>query len=75
MSPWPVIVIIRTWVDLFEGRSDRDGEAKKAPHLHRRPEQSVQQLVAGVHEHRHDLTAVADELKRSHRSRPVQPIL
>ena len=34
-------------VDLCEGRSDRDGEAQKAQHLHRRPEQLVKRLAAG----------------------------
>ena len=49
-------------VDLREGRSDRDGEAQKAPHLHGRVEQSVQRLAVGVLEHQHDPAAVADEL-------------
>jgi hypothetical protein len=74
-SPWPVIMIIGTWVDLFEGRSDRDGDAQKAPYIHRRPEQSFQRLVAGVLKQRHDSTAFAGELKRSYRPRPVQLIL
>jgi hypothetical protein len=60
-------------VDLCERRSDRDGEAQKAPHLHGHPEQSVQRLAVGVLEHQHGPTALADELERSHRPRPARP--
>jgi hypothetical protein len=56
-------------------RSDRDGEAQKAPHLHGHSEQSVQRLAAGVLEHQHGPTAFPDELDRSHRPGRVQLVL
>ena len=62
-------------VDLCEGRSDRDGEAQKAQHLHGRPEQSVKRLAAGILEHQHGPTAFADEFERPHRPRPFQLVL
>ena len=48
---------------------------RKLPHLHGQAEQSVQQLAAGILEHQHGPSAVANELKRTHRPRPVQLVL
>jgi hypothetical protein len=70
-----VLVDEATSVDLGEGRSDRDGEVQEAPHLHGQAEQSVQRLAAGILEHQHGPSAVANELKRTHRPRPVQLVL
>jgi hypothetical protein len=62
-------------MDLCEGRSYRDGEAQKVPHLHGRAEQPVQRCAVGVLEQQHGPTAVADEPKRPHRPCAVQLVL
>ena len=64
----------RRWT-LPEGRGDADGEAQEASHLHRRAEQPVERLAAGILQHQHGPAAVADELQRPHRPRPVQLVL
>ena len=63
------------WWTLPSAAAIADGEAQKAPHLHRRAEQPVERLAAGVLEHQHGPTALAHELQRPHRPRPVQLVL
>ena len=54
-------------VDIAERRRHADGEAQEASHLHRRAENPVERLAAGVLEHQHGPAMVAHKLQRPHR--------
>src|SRR5262249_38567543 len=62
-------------VKLAESRCNRDGEAQKVPHFHRRAEQPVERFAARILEHQHGPSGIADEVQRPRRPRPVELVL
>ena len=56
----------RSWT-LPRAVGDTDGESQEASHLHRRTENPIERLAAGVLEHQHGPTMIAHELQRPHR--------
>ena len=64
-------------VHLADGRDDADGEAQETSHLHRRAEETAEQLAAGmILEHQNGLTPVSQKLQRprgpAHPSRSIR---
>jgi hypothetical protein len=62
-------------VELSQGRSDADCEAKEASHLHRRADPPIEWLAAEILENQHRPTTVTHDLQWSHRPRAVEFVL
>ena len=63
------------WCTLPRAAATPTAMRRKRPDIHRRAEQSAEQLAAGILEHQNGPTAISHKLERPHRPRAVQLIL
>ncbi len=61
-------------MDLAQRGDDGDGEAQEASHLHRRAEQPLERLAAGILEHQYGPAAFMGEIQRQHRPSAIKLI-